>query len=122
MFNKIDKNLVRKDRHKRIRSKINGTAEMPRLCVYRSNTHIYAQLIDDNAGKTLISASTTEKALSEKVSGKTKSEAAFMVGELIGKKAVKKGIKQVVFDRGGYIYTGRVQQVAEGARKAGLEF
>ena len=95
---------------------------MPRLCVYRSNAHIYAQLIDDNAGKTLISASTTEKALSEKVSGKTKSEAAFMVGELIGKKAVKKGIKQVVFDRGGYIYTGRVQQVAEGARKAGLEF
>ena len=70
----------------------------------------------------MISASTTEKALSEKVSGKTKSEAAFMVGELIGKKAVKKGIKQVVFDRGGYIYTGRVQQVAEGARKAGLEF
>lgn len=122
MFNKCDKNVIRKDRHKRIRGKISGTAEMPRLSVYRSNVHIYAQLIDDTAGKTLVSASTTEKALSEKIVGKTKCEQAQSVGELLGKKAIKKGIKTIVFDRSGYLYTGRVQKVAEGARSAGLQF
>ena len=122
MINKKDKNAVRKGRHIRVRNKISGTAERPRLNVFRSTSHIYAQIIDDVAGKTLYSASTMEGALKKETEGKTKQEAAKIVGLAIGKKAVANGIKEVVFDRGGYLYTGRVEQLADGAREAGLKF
>lgn len=122
MFKKEDKNKVRKAKHDRIRNTLVGTAERPRLNVYRSTSHIYAQVINDNEGKTLCAASSLDKTLASKLEGKNKKEQAFIVGETVGKKAVKAGIKEVVFDRGGYIYTGRVQNLAEGARKAGLEF
>ena len=122
MFKKEDKNKLRKVKHSRARFTLSGTAEKPRLNVYRSTTNIYAQVIDDNAGNTLCAASSLDKDLVEKCKGKNKKEQAFLVGESIGQKAVKAGIKNVVFDRGGYIYTGRVQQLAEGARSAGLEF
>ena len=122
MFSKIDKNSVRKKRHWRMRKNINGTAERPRLNVYRSTCHIYAQVIDDTVGCTLVSASTLDAELKEQLAGKTKVEQAKLVGELVGKRALEKGISKVVFDRGGYLYTGRVQALAEGARKAGLEF
>ena len=122
MFNKVDKNLVRKDRHKRIRSKINGTAEMPRLCVYRSLSKIYAQIIDDSKGVTLVSASSLDKEIQPLLAGKSKSEQAKIIGEELGKRAKKAKIKEVVFDRGGYVYTGRVAALAEGARSAGLKF
>lgn len=122
MFKKEDKNKLRKVKHDRSRFTLSGTAEKPRLNVYRSTTNIYAQIIDDVAGNTLCSANSLDKDLVESCKGKNKKEQAFLVGEAIGKKAVKAGIKTVVFDRGGYIYTGRVQQLAEGARSAGLEF
>ena len=122
MFKKIDKNEVRKAKHSRIRHTLKGTADMPRLNVYRSTNEIYAQIIDDKAGKTLCSANSKEKALEKAVAGKTKVDAAFEVGKVIGERAMKLGIKKVVFDRGGYIYTGRVQKLADGARAAGLEF
>jgi large subunit ribosomal protein L18 len=122
MITKPDKNKIRQKRHLRVRNKISGTAETPRLNVYRSLSHIYVQVIDDVAGGTLVSASTQEKALAAKVKGKTKTQAAEIVGEAIAKKAKEKGITAVVFDRGGYIYTGRVKAVADAARKAGLEF
>ena len=122
MFKKIDKNEVRKAKHSRIRHTLKGTADMPRLNVYRSTNEIYAQIIDDKAGKTLCSASSKDKSLEKAVAGKTKVDVAFEVGAAVGAKAVKLGIKKVVFDRSGYIYTGRVQKLAEGARSAGLEF
>ncbi len=122
MFKKLNKNEVRKNKHNRIRFTLKGNEQMPRLNVYRSTNEIYAQLIDDRAGKTLCSASSRDKALEKAVNGKTKCEVAEEVGKAIGAKAVKLGIKKVVFDRGGYIYTGRVQKLAEGARSAGLEF
>ncbi len=122
MINKINKNVQRKKRHLRVRKHIFGTKTCPRLNIYRSTSNIYAQVINDENGTTLCSASTLSKELIETLKGKTKSEQAFLVGELVGKEAVKKGIKNVVFDRGGYLYTGRILQVAEGARKAGLEF
>ena len=122
MISRIDKNSVRKKRHQRTRRHILGTAERPRLNVYRSLNHIYAQVIDDNASHTLAAASTLDAALSAQLEGKSKSEAAELVGELVAKRAIEKGVKQVVFDRGGYLYTGRVQKLADGARKAGLEF
>ena len=122
MFKREDKNKIRKAKHDRIRNTLVGTTERPRLNVYRSISNIYAQVIDDTTGKTLCAASTLDKTLSAKLEGKNKKEQAFLVGEAVGKKAIKAGIKQVVFDRGGYIYTGRVQNLAEGARKAGLEF
>ena len=122
MLKKIDKNSVRKAKHERIRFHLNGNAERPRLSVYRSTTHIYAQVIDDKSGKTLCSCSTMDKDIRDKMAGRTKSEQATLVGELLAKKCLAKKIKQVVFDRSGYIYTGRVKQVAEGARSAGLEF
>ena len=122
MINKSNKNAQRRDRHLRVRKKVFGTKEAPRLNVYRSTTNIYAQIIDDERGVTLCSASTLSKELAETLKNKTKCEQAYAVGEMIGKLAAKKGIKTVVFDRGGYLYTGRVMQVAEGARKAGLEF
>ena len=122
MFKKVNKNQVRKAKHDRIRNELRGTKEMPRLNVYRSTTHIYAQLIDDQKGNTLCSASSLDKELASKLEGKTKTEVAFEVGKLLGARAKKLKIKKVVFDRGGYIYTGRVQRLAEGAREAGLEF
>lgn len=122
MLKKEDKNTARRKKQISVRSKISGTSQKPRLNVYRSLTNIYAQIIDDESGKTLCSCSTLEKNIAAKTAGKTKVEQAFIIGEEIGKKAIKKGIKDVVFDRAGYIYTGRVQKVAEGARKAGLNF
>lgn len=122
MFKKSDKNQARKAKHDRIRNTLSGTKEQPRLNVYRSTVHIYAQIIDDEQGVTLCSASSLDKELAGKLEGKTKSEVAFEVGKLVGARAKKLKIKTVVFDRGGYIYTGRVQKLAEGARAAGLEF
>jgi len=120
MITKPSKNYVRKRIHSRVRKKISGTAEKPRLNVYRSNKNIYAQLIDDRAGTTLVSASTQDKELT--LDSTANVEAASKVGELIATRAKDKGIKSVVFDRGGYLYHGRVKAVAEGAREAGLEF
>jgi len=122
MFNKIDKNKERLRRHKRVRRKIKGTAEAPRLSVYRSLNHIYAQIIDDVKGVTLCAASTMEKDVQSKVKDMNKTDAAKEVGKAVAEKAKKLGIETVVFDRGGYIYTGRVQAVADGAREAGLNF
>ncbi len=122
MISKKDKNEDRVIRHERVRKKVSGTAEMPRLCVYRSSNHIYAQIIDDVKGTTLCSASTLEKALIKKANEVSKSEAAKLVGVAIAEKAQKLGIKQVVFDRGGYLYIGRVEALADGARQAGLDF
>ena len=122
MFTKRDRNEIRKIRHERVRKKISGTPERPRLCVYRSLNHIYAQVIDDDASHTLAAASTLDAEVAAQLEGKTKSEAAEIVGEMVAKRAIEKGVKQVVFDRGGYLYTGRVQKLADGARKAGLEF
>ena len=122
MFKKADKNIERKAKHDRIRYTLVGTAERPRLNVYRSTNHVYAQVIDDNAGKTLVSASTLDKDLAKSLEGKNKKEQAYVVGEAVAKRALKVGVKKVVFDRGGYIYTGRVASLADGARAAGLEF
>ena len=122
MFNKRDRNEVRKIRHERVRKKISGTAERPRLCVYRSNAHIYAQIIDDVAGNTLVSASTVEKEIASQLAEVDKKGAGKVVGKVIAERAAEKGIKEVVFDRGGYIYTGRVAALAEGAREGGLDF
>ena len=119
MITKQDKNQVRKKRHARVRSKINGTAERPRLNVYRSNKNIYAQIIDDVAGVTLVSANTQEKAFEGLGSNV---EAAATIGETIAKRAAEKNITNVIFDRGGYLYHGRVKALAEAARENGLEF
>lgn len=118
MITKPDKNKVRKKRHYRVRSKVSGTAECPRLNVFRSNKNIYAQVIDDVAGVTLASASTLDK----EVSKGTKSEQAVVVGKLVAERAVAKGISEVVFDRGGYLYHGRVKALADAARENGLKF
>lgn len=122
MISKIDKNQERKRRHLRVRNKVSGTAAAPRLCVYRSLNHIYAQIIDDTVGNTLVAASTLDKAIKADLAGKTKSEEAKLVRELLAKKALEKGIETVVFDRGGYLYTGRVASLADGAREGGLKF
>lgn len=122
MISKINKNLDRKKRHARVRLRISGTAECPRLCVYRSLNHIYAQIIDDTVGNTLVASSTLDKEVKAQIEGKTKKEEAKIVGEVLAKKALAKGIEKVVFDRGGYIYTGRVESLADGAREAGLKF
>ena len=118
MIQKPDKNKVRQKRHQRVRTKISGTAECPRLNVFRSNKNIYAQVIDDVAGVTLASASTLDK----DISGGNKTEVAAAVGASVAKKATEKGVKEVVFDRGGYLYHGRVAALAEAARENGLEF
>lgn len=120
MLNKIDKNEKRQKRHFRSRRTIIGTAEKPRLNVYRSLSNIYAQIINDVTGETLVSASSVEKSLKENYGGNA--EAAKLVGEAIAKKALEKGIKTVVFDRGGYLYHGRVAALATAAREAGLQF
>ncbi len=122
MIKMIDKNSERQRRHTRVRKKITGTAQTPRLNVYRSLNHIYVQLIDDTKGVTLCSASTMEKDVKAEIKDMTKTEAAKVVGKKAAEKALKLGIKDVVFDRGGYLYTGRVQAVADGAREAGLNF
>ena len=119
MISKIDRKATRQRRHLRVRRKISGTAECPRLCVYRSNTNLYAQIIDDVAGNTLVSASTLDKDVKMKHANK---EAAKEVGTLIAKKAAEKNIKTVVFDRGGYVYHGVVKELAEAAREGGLNF
>lgn len=111
---------IRRAVHGRIRKKLEGTAARPRLCVYRSLNHIYAQVVDDSSGKTLCTAASTEKALRSGSTGNI--AAAKTVGKLVAERAIEKGIKQVVFDRGGYIYHGRVKSLAEAAREAGLEF
>ena len=122
MFNKRDRNEVRKIRHERVRKKISGTPTCPRLFVYRSNAHIYAQIIDDQAGNTLVAASTVEKEIASQIADMDKKGAGKVVGKVVAERAVAKGIKKVVFDRGGYIYTGRVAQLAQGAREGGLDF
>lgn len=119
MVNRPDSNKARLARHQRVRNKISGTAQCPRLDVFRSLQNIYAQLIDDEAGVTLVSASTVEKDFTEYGGNKV---AAHKVGELLAQRAKDKGIEECVFDRGGYIYHGRVQELAEGAREGGLKF
>ena len=119
MVKKTDRKFERNRRHIRVRRKISGTADRPRLCVYRSNTNIYAQIIDDVAGNTLVSASTLDKEVKTKHANK---DAAKEVGTLIAKRATEKNIKSVVFDRSGYIYHGVVKELAEAAREGGLEF
>ncbi|MGD0766389.1 MAG: 50S ribosomal protein L18 [Dehalococcoidia bacterium] len=113
---------ARKRRHERVRTKVKGTADKPRLCVFRSLSHIYAQVIDDGAGRTLAAASDLDAALAAARDGKKKTDVAVLVGELVGKRTLEKGIQQVVFDRGGYKFHGRVKALAEAARKAGLRF
>ena len=122
MINKINKNEQRVKRHVRLRHDLAGTTQRPRLCVYRSLSNIYAQIIDDTKGVTLVSCNTTQKEIKEKVANMTNKEQARYVGEQIAKLAKKKKITEVVFDRGGYLYTGRVKELADGARAAGLKF
>ena len=122
MINKVNKNEQRQKRHVRLRHDLAGTTQRPRLNVYRTLNHIYAQIIDDTKGVTLVSCNTTQKDIKAKVANMTNKEAARFVGEQIAKLAKKKKISQVVFDRGGYLYTGRVKELADGARAAGLEF
>lgn len=119
MFKKDDRKKARVRRHLRVRKKVSGTTERPRLAVYRSEKNIYAQIIDDINGITLVSASSLDKEFNGVGSNK---EAAKVVGGMVAKKALEKGIKEVVFDRGGYVYHGRIQNLAEGAREAGLQF
>jgi large subunit ribosomal protein L18 len=116
------KNEARRRRQRRVRAKIHGTAERPRLNVFRSNENIFAQLINDDLGHTIVSASTIDKELASKVDGKTKTDAAKIVGQELGERAKKAGIEAVVFDRAGFQYHGRVAALADGARDAGLKF
>ena len=122
MINKPNKNEIRLRKHDRVRKKIEGTTERPRLNVFRSLKNIYVQVIDDSTGNTLVAASTLDEALKGKLEQSGNKAAAKEVGKLIAQKALDKGIKQVVFDRGGYLYHGRVKELAEGAREAGLDF
>lgn len=126
MYHQTNKNEIRKARHERMRFTLKGTVEKPRLNVYRSLKHIYVQIIDDTAfnknGNTIVSACTAEKEFEAANSALNKTQAAKEVGKIIAQRAIEKGVKEVVFDRGGYLYTGRVAAVAEGAREAGLEF
>ena len=114
--------LARYRRHKRVRVKVKGTASRPRLCVFRSQNHIYGQIIDDSQGHTLLTASTLDPEIISETDGKTKSGKAELVGSMIAKRALSKGVNQVAFDRGGYKYHGRVKALAEAARKGGLKF
>ncbi len=114
--------VARERRHRRVRSKISGTPERPRLNVYRSLTNIYAQVIDDVAGRTVVSASTIDRELRAQIDGKSKTEAAKLVGELVAERAQQAGVTQVVFDRGGYKFHGRIKALADGAREKGLKF
>ena len=121
-MSKIQARLVRQIRHKRVRARVKGTAESPRLCVFRSLNHIYAQVIDDLRGQTLASASTLDPEIRGETSDKTRTMVAGLVGSLVAKRALSQGMTQVVFDRGGYKYHGRVKALAEAARQAGLKF
>ena len=122
MLKKADKNANRLQRHKRVRRKISGTTQRPRLCVFRSSNNIYAQIIDDTNRVTLVAASSLEADVKGAVNHTGNKEAAKLVGQLVAKKAVEKGITEVVFDRGGYLYHGRIKELAEAAREAGLKF
>ena len=122
MVSKKSRSEVRAKKHRRLRNHISGTAERPRLAVFRSNNHMYAQIIDDTVGNTLVAASTLEKDVKAELEKTNNVDAAACVGKVIAEKALDKGIKEVVFDRGGFIYQGKVQALAEAARAAGLEF
>ncbi|MEA4973533.1 50S ribosomal protein L18 [bioreactor metagenome] len=122
MISKPSRAAARVKRHYRIRNRVSGTAQQPRLAVFRSNKHIYAQIIDDVAGNTIVAASTLEADVASKIEHTSTVEAAKIVGEAIAKKAMDKGITEVVFDRGGYIYHGKIQALADAAREAGLQF
>jgi large subunit ribosomal protein L18 len=122
MINKESRAKVRVNKHKKIRNRFSGTAERPRLAVFRSNNHMYAQIIDDTVGNTLVSASTLEGSIKAEASKTNNVEAAVLVGTAIAKKALEKGITTVVFDRGGLIYEGKVKALADAAREAGLDF
>ena len=122
MVNKECRSEIREKKHKKIRNRFSGTAERPRLAVFRSNNHIYAQIIDDTVGNTLVAASTMEKEIKASVEKTNDVAAAAAVGTAIAKKALDKGITEVVFDRGGFIYQGKIQALADAAREAGLQF
>ena len=122
MVSKKSRQEVRVKKHMKIRNRFNGTAECPRLAVFRSNNHMSAQIIDDTVGNTLVSASTTEKEIKKELEKTNNVDAAAYLGTVIAKRALEKGIKEVVFDRGGFIYQGKVAALAEAAREAGLEF
>lgn len=122
MIKKPSRKEARLKRHYRLRNKLSGTPESPRLCVFRSNKHIYAQIIDDVAGNTIVAASTMEKNIASDLKNTSNIEAAKAVGTAVAKKAIDKGINTVVFDRGGYIYHGKVKALADSAREAGLQF
>lgn len=121
-MSKVNPRIVRKIRHDRVRAKVMGTAERPRLCVFRSLNHIYAQVVDDLSGHTIACASTLDADLKDELTGKTKINEAELVGSLVSKRSLSKGISQVIFDRGGYKYHGRVKALAEAARQGGLKF
>ena len=122
MVSKESRSKVRVKKHKRLRNRFSGTAERPRLAVFRSNNHMYAQVIDDTVGNTLVSASTLEKDLKAELEKTNDVSAAAYLGTVIGKRALEKGITTVVFDRGGFIYQGKIKALADAAREAGLEF
>ena len=122
MVSKKSRTVVREQKHRRLRNRFRGTAERPRLAVFRSNNHMYAQIIDDTVGKTLVSASTLDKDVKAELEKTNNVEAASAVGTVIAKKALEKGINTVVYDRGGFIYAGKIKALAEAAREAGLEF
>lgn len=122
MVNKQSRSEIRKKKHYRLRDRFSGTTERPRLAVFRSNDHMYAQIIDDSVGHTLVAASTLEKEIKAELEQTDTVEAAAYVGTVIAKRAIEKGIKEVVFDRGGFIYHGKVKALADAAREAGLEF
>lgn len=122
MVSKQDKNALRIKKHQRLRNRFAGTAERPRLAVFRSNNHMYAQIIDDTVGKTLVAASTVEKDVKAELDKTNNVDAAAYVGTLVAKRALDAGIKEVVFDRGGFLYHGKIQALADAAREAGLTF
>ena len=122
MVSKKSRTVVRENKHRKLRNRFSGTAERPRLAVFRSNNHMYAQIIDDTVGKTLVSASTLDKDVKAELEETNNVEAATVVGTVVAKKALEKGITTVVYDRGGFVYEGKVKALAEAAREAGLEF
>ena len=122
MVSKKSRQIVRENKHRRMRNRFSGTPERPRLAVFRSNNHMYAQIIDDTVGNTLVSASTLQKDVKAELEKTNNVEAAAYLGTVIAKKAIEKGIEEVVFDRGGFIYQGKIKALADAAREAGLEF
>ena len=122
MVSKKSRSEVRVNKHRKLRNRFSGTAERPRLAVFRSNNHMYAQIIDDSVGNTIVAASTVEKSIKEALEQTDNVDAAAYVGKVVAERALEKGIKTVVFDRGGFIYQGKVQALADAAREAGLEF